>query len=112
MRRGAEPQRRRVSLSARRPPRGRDRRRCTWLRTARPAASGWVMVGILPTGGQPVPIPLAISRERELVGAFRFNDEIYEVIAALADGSLVVEDPVITHEFGIEDTSGASGVWG
>ena len=46
---------------------------------------------------------LAISRELELVGAFRFNDEIDEAIAALADGSLVV-DPVITHEFGIEDT--------
>ena len=62
-----------------------------------------VMVGILPTGDQPVPISLAISRELELVGAFRFNDEIDEVIAALADGSLAV-DPVITHEFGVEDT--------
>lgn len=61
------------------------------------------MVGILPTGDQPVAISLAISRELEQVGAFRFNDEIDEVIAALADGSLVV-DPVTTHEFGIEDT--------
>ena len=43
------------------------------------------MVGILPTGDQPV-ISLAISRELELVGAFRFNDEIDEGIAALADG--------------------------
>ncbi len=48
-------------------------------------------------------VSLAISRELEQVGAFRFKDEIDEVIAALADGSLVV-DPVITHEFGIEDT--------
>ena len=62
-----------------------------------------VMVGLLPTGDQPVPMSLAISRELELVGAFRFNDEIDEVIAALADGSLVV-DPVITHEFGVDDT--------
>jgi L-iditol 2-dehydrogenase/L-idonate 5-dehydrogenase len=62
-----------------------------------------VMVGLLPTGDQPVPISLAISRELEMVGAFRFNDEIDEVIAALADGSLVV-DPVITHEFGVDDT--------
>ena len=61
------------------------------------------MVSILPTGDQPVPISLAISRELELVGAFRFKDETDEVIAALADGSLVV-DPVITHEFGIEAT--------
>jgi threonine dehydrogenase-like Zn-dependent dehydrogenase len=65
-----------------------------------------VMVGILPTGDQPVPISLAISRELELVGAFRFNDEIDEVIAALADGSLMV-DPVITHEFGVGDTLAA-----
>lgn len=62
-----------------------------------------VMIGLLPTGDQPVPISLAISRELELVGSFRFNDEIDEVIAALADGSLVV-DPVITHEFGVDDT--------
>ena len=41
---------------------------------------------------------LAITRELELVGCFRFNDEIDEVIAALADGTLQV-GPVITHEF-------------
>ena len=61
-----------------------------------------VMVGLLPTGDQPVPISLAITRELELVGAFRFNDEIDEVIAALTDGSLVVE-PVITHEYPLTD---------
>ncbi len=57
-----------------------------------------VMVGLLPSGEQPVLISLAITRELELVGSFRFNDEIDEVLAALADGSLVV-DPVVTHEF-------------
>ncbi|MGA7206118.1 MAG: L-idonate 5-dehydrogenase [Specibacter sp.] len=57
-----------------------------------------VMVGLLPTGPQPVPISLAITRELELVGSFRFNNEIDAVIVALADGSLAV-DPVITHEF-------------
>ena len=57
-----------------------------------------VMVGLLPTGDQPVPISLAITRELELVGSFRFNDEIDSVLAALADGSLYVE-PVVTHEF-------------
>lgn len=61
-----------------------------------------VMVGLLPSGEQPVAISLAITRELELVGAFRFNDEIDEVIAALADGSLVV-DPVITHEYALRD---------
>jgi L-idonate 5-dehydrogenase len=65
-----------------------------------------VMVGLLPSGDQPVPISLAITRELELVGAFRFNDEIDEVIAALADGSLDVE-PVITHEFGVEQALAA-----
>ena len=35
-------------------------------------------------------------------GSFRFNDEIDEVIAALADGSLHI-DPVITHEYPFSD---------
>ncbi|MCM6761987.1 L-idonate 5-dehydrogenase [Rathayibacter sp. ZW T2_19] len=65
-----------------------------------------VMVGLLPTGEQPVLVSLAITRELELVGSFRFADEIDEVIAALADGSLVV-DPVVTHEFAVEDTAEA-----
>ena len=61
-----------------------------------------VMVGLLPSGEQPALISLAITRELTLVGSFRFNDEIDEVIAALADGSLVV-GPVVTHEFAVED---------
>ncbi|MFF2246942.1 L-idonate 5-dehydrogenase [Arthrobacter sp. NPDC058130] len=60
-----------------------------------------VMVGLLPTGPQPVLISLAITRELDLKGSFRFNDEINDVIAALADGSLQI-DPVITHEFPVE----------
>jgi L-idonate 5-dehydrogenase len=57
-----------------------------------------VMVGLLPSGDQPVPISLAITRELELVGSFRFNDEIDQVIEALADKSLHVA-PIITAEF-------------
>lgn len=57
-----------------------------------------VMVGLLPSGPQPVAIAMAITRELELLGSFRFNDEIDDVILALADGSLCV-DPVVTHEF-------------
>ncbi|MEV5834449.1 L-idonate 5-dehydrogenase [Nocardia sp. NPDC052112] len=57
-----------------------------------------VMVGLLPTGDQPVPISLAITRELDLVGSFRFNDEIDQVVGALADGSLAVE-PIITAEY-------------
>lgn len=60
-----------------------------------------VMVGLLPAGPQPVPISLAITRELELLGSFRFNDEIDEVIAALSDRSLAV-DPVITHTFTLD----------
>ncbi|WLP92859.1 L-idonate 5-dehydrogenase [Gordonia sp. NB41Y] len=61
-----------------------------------------VMVGLLPSGEQPVPISLAITRELDLVGSFRFNDEIDDVLVALADGSLVVE-PIITAEYPVDD---------
>jgi L-idonate 5-dehydrogenase len=68
-----------------------------------------VMVGLLPTGPQPVLISLAITRELELRGSFRFNDEIDDVIAALADGTLHIE-PVITHEFPVSQALEAFGV--
>ncbi|MET3706100.1 L-idonate 5-dehydrogenase [Arthrobacter sp. UYEF6] len=57
-----------------------------------------VMVGLLPTGPQPVLISLAITRELDLRGSFRFNNEIDDVITALADGTLHI-NPVITHEY-------------
>lgn len=65
-----------------------------------------VMVGLLPDGAQPVPIATAITRELDLVGSFRFHDEIDEVIAALAAGDLHI-DPVITHEFALTDSLAA-----
>lgn len=61
-----------------------------------------VMVGLLPSGEQPALISLAIVRELELVGSFRFNNEIDEVIAALASGQLFI-DPVVTHEFDVAE---------
>ncbi|MEU9183712.1 L-idonate 5-dehydrogenase [Streptomyces sp. NPDC048484] len=61
-----------------------------------------VMVGLLPNGDQPVPVAHAITRELRLVGSFRFNDEIDDVITALADGSLAI-DPVVTHSFPVEE---------
>jgi L-idonate 5-dehydrogenase len=61
-----------------------------------------VMVGLLPTGPQPVLISLAITRELDLRGSFRFNDEIDEVITALADGTLTI-GPVITHDYPVTD---------
>ena len=65
-----------------------------------------VLVGLLPPGDQPVPVSLAVARELELRGSFRFNDEIDDVIIALADGSLAVE-PVISHEFAATDALAA-----
>lgn len=56
------------------------------------------LLGLPPAGPQPALISMIVTRELELVGSFRFNDEIDEVITALADNSLQV-DPVITHEF-------------
>ncbi|WP_200849253.1 L-idonate 5-dehydrogenase [Curtobacterium sp. 18060] len=61
-----------------------------------------VMVGLLPTGPQPALVSLAITKELDLRGSFRFVDEITEVLAALADGSLAV-GPVATHEFSVDD---------
>ncbi len=57
-----------------------------------------VMVGLLPSGEQPALISLAITRELELVGSFRFNNEIDQVLQALADGSLQI-GAAVTHEF-------------
>lgn len=65
-----------------------------------------VMLGLQRTGDVPAPLSLAITRELTLVGSFRFNAEIDEVIAALADGTLDVE-PVITHEFDAADAAEA-----
>ena len=65
-----------------------------------------VMLGLLPPGPQPVPVATAVVHELELVGSFRFNEEMDDVIAALTDGSLAV-DAVITHEFPITDAIAA-----
>lgn len=54
------------------------------------------MLGLLPSGQQPVQVALAIARELDLLGCFRFSDEIDDVIRALADGALVVS-PVVSH---------------
>jgi L-idonate 5-dehydrogenase len=60
-----------------------------------------VMVGLQRAGDIAVPMASAITRELTLVGSFRFNDELDEVLAALADGSLDAE-AVISHELPIE----------
>ncbi|NIZ89627.1 zinc-binding dehydrogenase [Kineococcus rubinsiae] len=65
-----------------------------------------VMVGLLPSGEQPALISLAITRELDLRGSFRFTDELDDVLAALADGSLQA-DAVVTHVLGVDDTLAA-----
>jgi threonine dehydrogenase-like Zn-dependent dehydrogenase len=65
-----------------------------------------VMLGLLPPGDAPVPVSLAIARELDLRGSFRFNDEIDEVISALQDGSLQVA-PVISHEYPVSQAQEA-----
>ncbi len=54
-----------------------------------------VALGLQPPGDSPVPGAVVVSRELELVGSFRFDGELAEVLAALADGW--VTDPVVTH---------------
>ncbi len=55
-----------------------------------------VMLGLQRAGDIDFPAAKAITRELDLRGSLRFNDEIDDVIAALADGSLRVPD-VVTH---------------
>lgn len=61
----------------------------------------FVQVGNLP--GQEVPVNLGqlVTREIEYVGSYRFIDEITDAVAAMAAGLDV--DPILTHEFGIDD---------
>lgn len=61
-----------------------------------------VMLGLQRAGEVSVPMASAITRELTLVGSFRFNDELDDVLAALADGSLDAE-AVISHELPIGD---------
>jgi L-idonate 5-dehydrogenase len=59
-----------------------------------------VMLGLQRAGQVPVEIATAITRELTLLGSFRFDQEMEEVIAALADGSLAV-GPILTDDFDV-----------
>nr|WP_276610971.1 zinc-binding dehydrogenase [Kineococcus siccus] len=65
-----------------------------------------VMVGLLPSGEQPALLSLAITRELDLRGSFRFAGEMDDVLAALADGSLRA-DAVVSHVVGVDDALAA-----
>lgn len=61
-----------------------------------------VLVGMPAPGQQPASIATIIARELKMVGSFRFNNEIDEVLAALADGSYDAQ-AVVTHTVPFED---------
>lgn len=64
-----------------------------------------VEVGMLPGGPQPYTLNELVTREIDLRGAFRFNDEIDDAVTMLADDSLLAE--VITHTFPARDAERA-----
>ncbi|MFC7431063.1 MULTISPECIES: zinc-binding dehydrogenase [unclassified Agrococcus] len=80
----------------------------TAIRSARRGGTV-VMLGLQRAGDVAVPIATAITRELRLVGSFRFRDEIDDVVAALADGSLAV-DPIVTHVLDAADALEALGL--
>ena len=57
-----------------------------------------VMVGLLPTGLQPVPISLAITRELQLKGPSASTTRLTTSSRPSPTATLNV-DPVVTHEF-------------
>ena len=67
-------------------------------------------VVLQPAGEQPTLLAHAITRELELVGSFRFRDEIDDVVAALGDGLAL--DAAITHEVDVTDTAAVLDAFG
>jgi L-idonate 5-dehydrogenase len=65
-----------------------------------------VSLGLLPPGDSPFPGNLVVTREVELVGAFRFHRELYDVLDALADGRLAT-GPVVSHVLPVTDLAEA-----
>ncbi|MFJ1969375.1 L-idonate 5-dehydrogenase [Streptomyces sp. NPDC087903] len=65
-----------------------------------------VGLGLLPPGETPVAANALITREVRLVGSFRFDTELGEVLRALADGRLAV-DPVVTSVLPVADVEEA-----
>jgi len=65
-----------------------------------------VGLGLLPPGDTPVAANAVITRELRLVGSFRFDNELGEVLRALADGRLPA-DPVVTSVLPVARTGEA-----
>lgn len=64
-----------------------------------------VQVGILPAGNQPVDVSVLTMRELRYLGSFRFNEELDEAIAMLAEHPGL--EGVVTHEFAVDDVVAA-----
>ena len=60
-----------------------------------------VQVGMLGAGAHPISIAPLVSKEVQLRGSFRFNDEISDAIIMLHENKWIAS--VITHEFDKED---------
>lgn len=65
-----------------------------------------MLVGLQRNGLVDVPMALAITREVDLHGSFRFNDEIDDVLAAMGSSELNL-DGIVTHTFDAEDAASA-----
>ncbi|MEV2210475.1 L-idonate 5-dehydrogenase [Streptomyces sp. NPDC050997] len=64
-----------------------------------------VLLGLLPPGEVPVLGNIAVTRELELRGAFRFDSEFDEAIGLLAQGLPV--DAIVTHTFPLAEARAA-----
>ncbi|MCG7206571.1 L-idonate 5-dehydrogenase [Streptomyces arenae] len=64
-----------------------------------------VLLGLLPPGEVPLLGNVAVTRELELRGAFRFDTEFDEAIALLAQGLPV--DAIVTHTFPLAESRAA-----
>jgi len=65
-----------------------------------------VQVGMLPPGTAPVPVNVLQTREIELVGAFRANDEFRSAVAAIVSGAIDVA-PILSGTYPLAEAVGA-----
>jgi len=69
-----------------------------------------VQLGLLPPGQVNFPGNVLVTREIELVGAFRFGAEFDDALALLADGLPV--DPILTHRYTLDQIQQAFAIAG
>ncbi|MFI9753309.1 hypothetical protein [Streptomyces collinus] len=60
-----------------------------------------VLLGLLPPGEVPLLGTIAVTRELQLRGAFRFDTEFDETIGVLAEGLPV--EAIVTHTFSLAE---------